>query len=101
RAERAQVGGVEARADLARVVQDVALVVADEQRPEVLAAAARRRVAAAHEILLGRALSLPPVACPLARVRAVGALGDEPLPTGAARLAQQPLALVGTAVGRP
>ena len=42
-----------------------------------------------------------PVTAALARIRAVGALGDEPLPAVAARLAQQPLALVGAAVGRP
>ena len=67
--------------------------------PSSVAAAPRRGVAADHELLLGRALELQPVARAAVRVGAVGALGDQPLPALAARLAEELLA-VAVAVRR-
>ena len=93
RGEVAQRRAREPGADLARVAQPPVLVVAEQQRAEVGAAALRRRVAADHELLLGRALELEPVARAAVDVRRVGALGDQPLPALAARLAEQLLAV--------
>jgi hypothetical protein len=53
---------VEAGADLARVAQPFRVVVADEQRPEPLAAALRLRPAADDQLLAPAALQLEPVA---------------------------------------
>jgi hypothetical protein len=61
--EVAQGRSREAGPDLARVAQvAVLLVVAEQQGPEIGAAAPRRGVAADHQLLLGRALELQPVA---------------------------------------
>ena len=76
---------VEARADLAGVAQLAVLVVADEQRAELAARALRRREAADHQLLLGVALELQPVARAAADVGAVGALGDHALPAPSGR----------------
>src|SRR3954454_22093509 len=83
----------EAGADLAGVAQALARVVADEERAEDRAAALRRREAADHELLLGRALELEPVAAAAVDVRGVGALGDQPLPAMGARVAVVVLAV--------
>src|SRR5207247_9581616 len=68
---------IEAGADLARVLQPAALVVAQQQRAELLARPARGGVAADHELLLVAALELAPVPRPGADVRTVRALGDQ------------------------
>src|SRR5262249_60747275 len=101
RAKRLQLALVEAGADLARVAQGLVLVVADEQRAELLAAALRRGEAADDELLLGRAFPLQPVAAALAHVAAVRTLGDEALPAAAARLGEVLLAVLGLAVRGP
>src|SRR5918998_3910444 len=69
----------EARPHLAGVAKAVAVEVADEQRTEVGARAARRREAADHELLRARALELQPVARARGHVRRAEALGDQPL----------------------
>ena len=83
----------EAGADLARVAQPAVLVVAQQQRAQLGPAPPRRGVAADHELLLGRALELEPVAGPAVRVGGVGALGDQALPALPARLAEELLAV--------
>ena len=85
---------VEAGADLAGVAQPAVLVVADQQRAEVRARALRRRVAADHQLLLGVALELAPVARAGGAVGAVGALGDDALEALAAGLAEELLAVL-------
>src|SRR5436309_11654505 len=97
--EVAQRGARETGADLAGVAQPAALVVADQQRAELGARAARRRVAADDELLLGAALELQPVARAAVDVGRIGALGDQPLPLLAARLAEQRFAVAVTVRG--
>ena len=92
-AEVAQRVVVEPGPDLARVPQAAVVVVAEQQRPELDPRAARRREAADHELLALLALELQPVARARGRVRAVGALGDQPLPALAARLLEERLAV--------
>ena len=78
-------GGVEAGADLARVAQGSGLVVADQQRADPDARAARLGEAADDDLLLEHALELEPVARAAAAVGRVRALGDQTLPAGPAR----------------
>src|SRR3954447_3938756 len=92
-AERAQRLLVEAGADLAGVAQAVAVVVAEQQRPEVGTGALGRGEAADDQLLALLALELEPVLGALVGVRAVGALGDQALPPLAARLGEDRLAV--------
>ena len=89
---------VEAGADLPGVAERAVLVVADEQGAELGARALRRREAADHELLLGVALQLQPVARAPAGVGAVGALGDHALEALPARLAVELLAVLAVPV---
>src|SRR5215211_6847378 len=93
-AEAVERRAVEAGADLARVAQRAVLVVPDQQRAEVGAGALRRREAADHELLLGVALQLQPIARAARAVGAVGTLGDEVLEPVPAGLAEEPLAVL-------
>jgi len=94
RAQRLQRRVVEACADLPGVAQPVVLPVAHKQGPEVGARSLRRGVAADHELLLGVALELAPVARARGAVRAVRALGHDALEALAAGLAVHPLAVL-------
>ena len=76
----AQRVAVEARPDLARVVQAVRVVDADEQRAELDPRALGRREAADHELLAVLALELQPVARARRGIRCLGTLGDDALP---------------------
>src|SRR5215217_4475543 len=87
RAELPQRRVVEARADPARVAEHAVLVVAHEQRAELRARPLRAGEPADHELLLGVALELEPVARAAAVVGAVGALRDHSLEALFARLA--------------
>ena len=71
----------EAGADVARVDELAARVVAEHERPEARCAPARAlRVAGHDEFLLGMCLDLEPVTRPLARqVTGIEPLGDDPL----------------------
>jgi hypothetical protein len=83
----------EAGADLPRVAQPAVIVIAEQQRAQVGAAAARRCEAADHELLLGRALELQPITRAAALVRALGTLRDDAFPALAARVVIQRLAV--------
>src|SRR3954452_9473321 len=85
-AQLAQRLAVESGAHLARVDEVAVTVVAEQQRAELLARAARRGEPADHELLPVLALELEPVARARGHVRAVRALGDQPLPALAAGL---------------
>src|SRR5215218_15658 len=98
RAQLPQRRVVEARADPARVAEHAVAVVAHEQRSELRARSLRRREPADHELLLGVALQLQPVARAAAVVRAVGTLGDHSLEALLARLAVDLLAVLAVAV---
>src|SRR3954454_3875367 len=97
-AEPLELAAGEAGAHLAGVAQLAVLVVADEQRAELRARAARRGEAADHELLLVRALQLQPVARATVHVAAVCALGDQALEALPAGFAVEALA-VRVAVG--
>src|SRR5690349_5074436 len=58
--------------DLARIAQLARVVVAQQQRAELDPRAGRRREAADHQLLLGRALELQPVARAAVHVRRLG-----------------------------
>ena len=73
-------------ADLARVPQLAAFVVAEEERAEPDPAALRLGEPADHQLLLGLALELEPVGTAPADVRRRRALGDQALPTVRARV---------------
>src|SRR5262249_45293871 len=90
-AEWAQRFGAVAGSDLARITEPTLLVVADEERPEVRAAAGRIRVAADDQLLLPRALQLQPVPRATRGVRRIGALGDQALPARPACLGEATL----------
>src|SRR5262245_41861532 len=79
----------EARPDLARVAQLVALEVTDEQGAEIGAGALRRGEAADDQLLLGGALELEPVTRAGRHVRRAEALGDQTLPAGATGVREQ------------
>ena len=85
---------VEARADLAGVHEGAdVVVVAEQQCAEVAPRALRIRPATDDELLALLALELQPVRRATGGSRAIGALGDQPLPAGLARLRE-----VGVAV---
>src|SRR5215207_11353354 len=90
---------VETRADLAGVTEPSPLVVvAHEERTELGPRPLRRGVPADHQLLLGVAFQLKPVARAAAAVRAVGALRDHALEALLAGLAVELLAMLTPAV---
>src|SRR5207249_1843619 len=92
RAELEQRLAVEPGAHLPRVAQVAVLVVTDQQRAEPDARATGRGETADHELLLGRALELEPVAGAGGHVGRVRPLGYEALPAPAAGLPEEHLA---------
>jgi len=88
-----QRGGVKPGADLSRVTQLVTLVVTEQQRSEVRSRTAWCREAADDQLLTLLALELQPVSGTPGGVRAVGALGDQPLPALAAGFSEERLAV--------
>ena len=80
-----------AGADLPGVTEPAVLVVADEQRTEVSAAARGLGEAADDELLLPGALQLQPILRATLAIRRIRTLGDEPLPAGPASLGEPSL----------
>src|SRR5581483_8902519 len=99
RAELMEHVRVEPGPDLARILEPAVAVVAQEQRAELDTRAARFGIAADHELLPMLALELEPVLRARGHVRALGPLGNQPLPALAAGLLEQGLAVAVAVLG--